>query len=84
MSKQSWIGSKFGDDNFDAMNNDPNAEWTLEGKGGDDTISGGNANDTIYGDDGNDTLDGGAGTDTLDGGAGTDVGINGEVLLNIP
>ncbi len=49
-----------------------------------DTITGNALNNSLAGGAGNDTLDGGAGTDTLDGGAGTDVGINGEVLINIP
>jgi Ca2+-binding RTX toxin-like protein len=49
-----------------------------------DTITGNALNNSLSGGAGNDTLDGGAGTDTLNGGAGTDVGINGEVLINIP
>jgi hypothetical protein len=57
---------------------------SLVGGAGNDTIEGVGGNDTLIGGAGNDTLDGGAGTDTLDGGAGTDVGINGEVLINLP
>jgi Ca2+-binding RTX toxin-like protein len=49
-----------------------------------DTLTGNALNNSLSGGAGNDTLDGGAGTDTLNGGAGTDVGINGEVLINIP
>jgi len=48
---------------------------TLIGEAGDDTLVGGT---------GDDSLDGGDGFDTLDGGPGTDVGVNGEVLFNIP
>ena len=49
-----------------------------------DALTGNALNNVITGGAGSDTLDGGAGTDTLDGGAGTDVGINGEVVINIP
>src|SRR5262249_2261388 len=56
----------------------------VTGGAGNDQITGNAANNSLVGGAGNDTLDGGAGTDTLDGGAGTDVGINGEVLINIP
>jgi Ca2+-binding RTX toxin-like protein len=57
---------------------------TLIGGSGNDYLLGGNGADSLVGGPGNDTLDGGAGTDTLNGGAGTDVGLNGEVLINIP
>jgi Ca2+-binding RTX toxin-like protein len=49
-----------------------------------DTLVGNALNNSLTGGAGNDMLNGGAGTDTLDGGAGTDVGINGELLINIP
>jgi Ca2+-binding RTX toxin-like protein len=57
---------------------------TLIGGSGNDVLSGGNGADSLVGGPGNDTLDGGAGIDTLDGGAGIDVGLNGELLINIP
>ena len=57
---------------------------TLAGGDGPDTLIGGIANDVLSGGSGQDFLDGGPGADTLDGGAGTDVGVNGEVVVNIP
>ena len=54
------------------------------GGDGPDTLIGGTGNDYLIGGGGADFLDGGAGTDTLDGGLGTDLGVNGEVVLNIP
>jgi Ca2+-binding RTX toxin-like protein len=52
----------------------------VNGLGGNDTLdASGLAAGTL-----NLTLDGGDGTDTLIGTAGTDVGLNGEVLVNIP
>jgi Ca2+-binding RTX toxin-like protein len=57
---------------------------TLIGGGGNDHLIGGIGDDSLEGGAGNDTLDGGTGTDTLNGGPGVDVGVNGEVLLNIP
>jgi Ca2+-binding RTX toxin-like protein len=57
---------------------------TLVGGDGPDTLIGGSGNDLLSGGNGADHLDGGPGIDTLDGGAGNDVGVNGEVLLNIP
>ncbi len=54
------------------------------GQNGNDTLNGNDGNDIILGGNGNDTIDGGAGFDILNGGAGTDVGINGEILFNIP
>ena len=49
-----------------------------------ENVIGGALGDTLTGNALNNSLSGGAGNDTLDGGAGTDVGINGEVLINIP
>jgi Ca2+-binding RTX toxin-like protein len=49
-----------------------------------ENVIGGALGDTLTGNALNNSLSGGAGNDTLDGGAGTDVGINGEVLVNIP
>jgi Ca2+-binding RTX toxin-like protein len=57
---------------------------TLLGGSGNDSLAGAGGDDSLVGGAGNDTLDGGAGTDTLDGGTGTDVGLNGEVVTNIP
>jgi Ca2+-binding RTX toxin-like protein len=56
----------------------------VTGGAGNDSITGNVAGNVLVGGAGNDILDGGAGTDALDGGAGTDVGVNGEVLINIP
>jgi Ca2+-binding RTX toxin-like protein len=59
-------------------------QTTMLGGDGPDTLIGGSGNDWLLGGNGADFLDGGPGTDTLDGGAGTDVGINGELVVNIP
>jgi Ca2+-binding RTX toxin-like protein len=52
--------------------------------GGNVTLRGGAGNDSLVGGTGNDLLDGALGTDTLNGGSGADVGLNGEVVSNVP
>jgi Ca2+-binding RTX toxin-like protein len=49
-----------------------------------ENVVGGALGDSLSGNALNNFLPGGASNDTLDGDAGTDVGINGEVLINIP
>lgn len=69
-------------DDFDAnLLGNPNDNWVMNGRGGDDRLSGGNrsdlllggaGNDSLFGRGGSDVLYGDSGADTLDGGEGND------------
>ena len=63
-------------DNFSAWDQDlglgVHREWTVYGKGSDDTLHGGLRSDKLYGDAENDRLWGDGGNDFLDGGSGND------------
>lgn len=79
---EAWLTGGSGKDTLDASAFD--SPTTLDGGSGNDTLIGGTSNDLLLGGRGNDSLNGGLGTDTLDGGFGIDVGLDGEVLLNLP
>lgn len=66
-------------DNLDAnLLGNPNDNWVMNGRGGDDTLSGGNRADVLFGGTGNDKLFGRGGSDALYGDGGADILDGGE------
>ena len=80
VENQTWTGTA-GADTFTAPSDD---NWTIDGKGGNDTVTTGAGNDVVYASAGNDTYSTGGGNDkivfsgtsggydSVDGGSGTD------------
>jgi Ca2+-binding RTX toxin-like protein len=87
------IGGDTTDDIIDGSALNPNDNWLIYGRGGNDTLTGGNKadllvggadNDKLYGLGGKDVLYGDVGNDTLDGGAGNDAlhgGADADLLI---
>jgi Ca2+-binding RTX toxin-like protein len=63
------LGTSIGERIDAEFSNNPNFNYSFDGRGGDDTLIGGGGNDTLDGGAGSDTVDGGAGNDTIIGSA---------------